>query len=74
MIDLDSLEQPRHSGRGVVDRSFLGLKGDAAPILTRQALHASSLAIDHPVTRQRVRFEAPLPADMLGLLAILRGG
>lgn len=63
-----------YSGRGVVDRSFLGLRGDAAPLLTRQALHASSLAIDHPGTQQRMRFEAPLPADILRLLTVLRGG
>ncbi len=63
-----------YSGRGVVERSFLGLRGDAAPLLTRQALHASSLAIDHPGTRQRMLFEAPLPADILRLLTVLRGG
>jgi 23S rRNA pseudouridine1911/1915/1917 synthase len=61
-----------YSGRGVVDRSFLGLRGEAALLLTRQALHAASLAIVHPQTFERVVFEAPLPADMLGLLAVLR--
>ena len=61
-----------YSGRGVVDRSFLGLRGDAAPLLRRQALHAASLALAHPQTGQRVAFEAPLPADILGLLAVLR--
>ena len=62
-----------YSGRGVVDRSFLGLRGDSAPLLTRQALHASSLAIDHPSTQQRMLFEAPLPADINRLLAVLSG-
>jgi 23S rRNA pseudouridine1911/1915/1917 synthase len=62
-----------YSGRGVVDRSFLGLRGDAAPILRRQALHAASLAIDHPLTAQRCMFEAPLPEDILSLLKVLRG-
>ncbi len=33
-------------------------------LLPRQALHARSLAFDHPVTGERLSFEAPLPADM----------
>ena len=63
-----------YSGRGGVDRSFLRLRGDPTPLLTRQALHATSLAIDHPLDGQRRRFEAPIPADILRLLAVLRGG
>ncbi|RLS35305.1 MAG: RluA family pseudouridine synthase [Planctomycetota bacterium] len=63
-----------YSGRGSVDRAFLGLRGDAAPIIARQALHAASLGIDHPVTRQRLLLAAPLPADIEALLAVLRAG
>lgn len=37
-------------------------------ICPRQALHARSLAFDHPTTRQRMYFEAPLPADMSHLI------
>ena len=44
----------------------------AAPQLARQALHASSLSFEHPASGERVRFEAPLPADMAALLAWLR--
>src|SRR5512133_1859045 len=33
-------------------------------ILPRQALHAKSLAFDHPVTRKRLSFESELPDDM----------
>jgi 23S rRNA pseudouridine1911/1915/1917 synthase len=33
-------------------------------ILPRQALHAKSLAFDHPVTRQRLEFDSELPDDM----------
>ena len=33
-------------------------------ILPRQALHAKSLAFDHPVTGQRMSFDSELPADM----------
>lgn len=32
--------------------------------LPRHALHAAGLAFDHPVTRERVTIEAPLPRDM----------
>jgi len=33
-------------------------------ILPRQALHAKSLAFDHPVTRKRLFFDSELPSDM----------
>ena len=35
-------------------------------------LHAAALAFDHPVSGERLSFEAPLPADFAGLLAALR--
>jgi 23S rRNA pseudouridine1911/1915/1917 synthase len=34
----------------------------------RQALHATQLALDHPVTGERMEFHAPLPEDMEELL------
>lgn len=37
--------------------------------IERQALHAFRLSFDHPVTGQPLKFEAPLPDDMLNLLA-----
>ncbi len=46
-----------------------------APIaraLGRQALHAALLELEHPVTGTRMRFESPLPADMIAALAALR--
>ena len=39
----------------------------------RQALHAASLGFVHPVTGADVFAEAPLPSDMAGLLAALKG-
>jgi 23S rRNA pseudouridine1911/1915/1917 synthase len=39
--------------------------------LGRQALHAATLAFDHPVTGARLSFEAPLPADMQHALTTL---
>ena len=34
----------------------------------RQALHATKLALDHPLTGQRMEWESPLPQDMADLL------
>ncbi len=38
---------------------------------TRQALHAARLKLAHPVTGKEVEWEAPLPADMAHLVAVL---
>ncbi|MGA9024764.1 MAG: 23S rRNA pseudouridine(1911/1915/1917) synthase RluD [Steroidobacteraceae bacterium] len=38
----------------------------------RQALHAASLAFDHPRTGKRITLSSPLPPDLRGLLAALR--
>ena len=37
-------------------------------LLPRQALHAQTLALDHPVTGKRLSFESPLPGDMEAVL------
>ena len=38
--------------------------GEAHPALARQALHAWRLSLPHPVTRELLEIEAPLPADL----------
>ena len=40
--------------------------------LGRQALHAAVLAFAHPVTGAPLRFESPLPPDMVAVLEALR--
>jgi len=40
--------------------------------MERQALHATMLRLQHPLTHRRLELEAPLPADMAALLAELR--
>jgi 23S rRNA pseudouridine1911/1915/1917 synthase len=40
----------------------------------RQALHGTRLGFVHPVSGARLAFDLPLPADMLELIARLRGG
>ena len=42
-------------------------------MLPRQALHASELEFAHPISGAMLRFEAPLPEDLAGALAWLRG-
>jgi 23S rRNA pseudouridine1911/1915/1917 synthase len=42
------------------------------PKFHRQALHAWRLALDHPVSHQRMQWESPLPDDFAGLLNLLR--
>jgi 23S rRNA pseudouridine1911/1915/1917 synthase len=44
------------------------LYGEADATLTRQALHAWRMLLPHPVTRQPLELEAPLPADLSPLL------
>jgi 23S rRNA pseudouridine1911/1915/1917 synthase len=42
------------------------------PVISRFALHASTLEFKHPTTEETVKFEAPLPEDMQNLLDMLR--
>jgi RluA family pseudouridine synthase len=42
------------------------------PVLQRCGLHAFSLAIMHPISRERLRFEAPYPKDLAITLEKLR--
>lgn len=41
-------------------------------LFRRQALHALRLTISHPVTGRPLTFEAPMPADLIELIATLR--
>ena len=40
--------------------------------LPGQALHAAALGLNHPISGERLSFEAPLPETMEKLLAVLR--
>lgn len=54
----------------VGDRAYGGEREGLpeGPPLDRPFLHAAHLAFDHPVTGERMAFDAPLPVDLLGLL------
>lgn len=45
---------------------------DALNSLNRQALHATSLGFEHPVSGRQMQFESPAPEDFASLLAALR--
>ncbi len=44
------------------------LYGGSLDLIQRQALHSWRLEFNHPVTKKRMRLEAPLPADMASLI------
>jgi RluA family pseudouridine synthase len=48
-----------------------GVKGECA-ILKRTGLHAGSLALQHPISQERLVFHAPYPRDFAGALRQLR--
>ena len=41
------------------------------PLITRQALHAHTIAFIHPKSGKRIELEAPIPADMVSLIEAL---
>jgi 23S rRNA pseudouridine1911/1915/1917 synthase len=47
------------------------LYGTGEQLLPRQALHAARLALDHPVSGERLELEAPLPPDLMALVGSL---
>jgi 23S rRNA pseudouridine1911/1915/1917 synthase len=62
-----------------VSRSFL-LSGreqlpelDREILLERQALHAESIEFNHPTSNERMKINAPLPADLARVVETLRG-
>ncbi|KJS67077.1 MAG: hypothetical protein JL50_09745 [Peptococcaceae bacterium BICA1-7] len=44
------------------------LYGGSLELIGRQALHSWRLEFSHPVTKENIRLEAPLPADMTSLI------
>lgn len=64
---------PVYGGRRRLSQRALGGAAIAAvEAFSRQALHAATLGFIHPVSGENLAFEAPLPADMAGLIAVLR--
>jgi 23S rRNA pseudouridine1911/1915/1917 synthase len=77
---ISALRCTLHSGRTHQIRVHLASRGHplvadtlyggaSALALSRQALHAARLSFAHPITGQRLDFEAPLPADLVSAWA-----
>jgi len=52
-------------------RKLAGHHTDVAKDFPRQALHAAYLGFRHPITGINMQFEAPIPSDMLDLIAAI---
>ncbi|MCK0143181.1 RluA family pseudouridine synthase [Aliiroseovarius sp. F20344] len=66
---------PTYGGRRKLNVKVIGEDAvSAARAFPRQALHAATLGFAHPVTGEKLSFEAPIPKDMLGLIETLRAG
>lgn len=57
-----------HKGWPLVGDPVYGT-AEGRGLFPRQALHAWRVALTHPITRERIAIEAPLPDDLAGLLA-----
>ena len=57
-----------HIGHPLVGDPVYGKRDPRLPVFARQALHATRLALLHPLTGQRMQWEAPPPEDMRQLL------
>ncbi|MFT7369228.1 MAG: 23S rRNA pseudouridine1911/1915/1917 synthase [Octadecabacter sp.] len=65
---------PTYGGRRKLSEKVVGEAGRvAAYTFPRQALHAATLGFRHPVSKEMLRFEAPMPSDMVDLIAALGG-
>ena len=62
-----------YGGKRRIPEKLFGAAAELANTFPRQALHAATLGFTHPVTGETLEFSSPLPADMAGLLAALRG-
>ncbi|MBO9606630.1 MAG: RluA family pseudouridine synthase [Paenibacillaceae bacterium] len=63
-----------HIGHPLLGDPLYGAAPDRrlGPTMDRQALHGESLGFAHPWTRETIRVESPLPADLAALLGSLR--
>jgi len=63
---------PKYGGRFARPRGATDGLVDTLRAFKRQALHAATLAFDHPRTGKRLTLQSPVPADFGRLLAALR--
>ena len=63
---------PAYGGRFRIPPAASPTLVDTLKSFPRQALHARFLELDHPHSGQRMKWEAPLPDDLVWLLTLLR--
>jgi len=67
---------PTYGGREIVAGGVDGKKKaevkNLLELIDRQALHARTLGFVHPMRKEFVKFAAPLPADFMAVLDVLR--
>lgn len=63
---------PVYSGRFRIPPAASPTLIEALKTFPRQALHARFLELDHPTSGKRMKWESPLPEDMVWLLSLLR--
>ena len=62
---------PLYGGRRRLPKGATAALAAALGTFRRQALHAERLALDHPVTGERLEWQSPVPPDLRELLAAL---
>jgi 23S rRNA pseudouridine1911/1915/1917 synthase len=69
----DDMYGGRHVTIGdVAGAAGTGERSPREPLISRQALHAAVLGFIHPITKESMTFQAPLPVDMRELIMLLR--
>jgi 23S rRNA pseudouridine1911/1915/1917 synthase len=61
-----------YGGRAQITLGEIAGTEDQSVMLDRQALHAARLEVEHPSSGDRISFEAPVPADIQGVVKALR--
>ena len=62
---------PVYAGRPRPPKAAAAELSDTIAAFRRQALHARTLAFDHPASGQRCQFDTQLPEDLTALMAVL---
>ena len=73
-IDYPVVADPEYGGRPRIPRGASPEVLATLRAFRRQALHAWGISFQHPSSGEQLSFDAPLPADMRGLLDALSGG
>lgn len=71
-INFPLLGDPVYGGRFRIPPATSATLVQQIKEFPRQALHARSLELDHPMTGKRMRWDSVLPEDMIWMLTLLR--